>query len=47
MALFTALSTMPFEHLSAPPSPELDRLAATRAAITTYCLDRVEAIGAR
>lgn len=43
MAVFTGLSSMPFEHLGAPPSPELERLAATRAAITTYCLDRVEA----
>jgi hypothetical protein len=43
MAVFSGLSSMPFEHLGTPPSPELDRLAATRAAITTYCLDRVEA----
>ncbi|HPU40280.1 MAG TPA: hypothetical protein PLS63_11975 [Microthrixaceae bacterium] len=43
MAVFTGLSSMPFEHLGSPPSPELERLAATRAAITTYCLGRVEA----
>jgi hypothetical protein len=43
MAVFIGLSSMPFEHLGDPPSPALDRLAATRAAITTYCLDRVEA----
>ena len=42
MTVFTGLSSMPFEHLAAPPSPDLERLAATRAAITTYCLDRVE-----
>lgn len=45
MAVFTGLSAMPFEHLGAPPSPELERLAASRAAITTFCLDRVEATG--
>lgn len=43
MAVFAGLSSMPFEHLGDQPSPELDRLATTRAAITTYCLDRVEA----
>jgi hypothetical protein len=43
MAVFTGLSSMPFEHLGAPPSPALDRLAATRAAIATYCLDLVQA----
>ena len=43
MAVFIGLSSMPFEHLGDPPSPALERLAATRAAITTYCLDRVEA----
>lgn len=45
MAVFTGLSSMPFEHLHAQLSPELEALAATRAAITTYCLDRVEATG--
>lgn len=43
MAVFTGLSSMPFEHLGGPLTPELERLAATRAAIATYCLDRVEA----
>lgn len=43
VAVFSGLSTMPFEHLAAPMSPELKRLAASRAAITTYCLDLVEA----
>lgn len=43
MTVFTGLSSMPFEHLGAPPHPDLDRLAATRAAITTYCLDQIEA----
>jgi hypothetical protein len=43
MAVFTGLSSMPVEHLGSPPSPELDQLAASRAAITTYCLDHIEA----
>lgn len=43
MAVFTGLSSMPFEHLGAQLNPELERLAATRAAIATYCLNRVEA----
>ncbi len=43
MAVFSGLSSMPFEHLGDAPSPALERLAATRAAITTYCLDRIEA----
>lgn len=43
MAVFTGLSSMPVEHLDSPPSPELDQLAASRAAITTYCLDQIEA----
>ncbi len=47
MAVFSGLSSMPFEHLGSPPSPDLDRLAATRAAITTYCLDRVDATQTR
>jgi hypothetical protein len=34
---------MPFEHLGVPPSRELEQLAAARAALTTYCLDRIEA----
>jgi hypothetical protein len=43
MVVFTGLSSMPFEHLRAEPSAELEQLAATRAAITTFCLNRVEA----
>ena len=43
MAVFIGLSSMPFEHLGDPQSPALEQLAATRAAITTYCLERVEA----
>ena len=43
MTVFSGLSSMPFEHLHAAPSPELEQLATTRAAITTYCLDQIEA----
>jgi hypothetical protein len=43
MAVFTGLWSMPVEHLDSPPSPELDQLVASRAAITTYCLDKIEA----
>ncbi|MEO6571555.1 MAG: phosphotransferase, partial [Ilumatobacteraceae bacterium] len=41
MAVFSGLSSMPFEHLGAPSSPALTELAAARAAITVYCLDRI------
>ena len=43
MMVFTGISSMPFEHLNAPLSPELQQLAETRAAITTYCLNRIDA----
>jgi hypothetical protein len=43
MTLFSGLSSMPFEHLQAAPSAALEQLAATRAAITTYCLDKIDA----
>ena len=39
MLILTRLSSMPFEHLAGPPSPELETLAANRAALATYCLD--------
>lgn len=42
-AVFTGISTLPVEHFGAPPTAELHRIAATRAAITTYCLDQVAA----
>lgn len=42
MLIFTGLSSMPFEHLASPPSPELETLAANRAALATYCLDLAE-----
>ena len=43
MAVFTGVSALPFEHLEGEPTAELAAIAAGRAAITTYCLDRVEA----
>lgn len=45
MLLFSGLSSMPFEHLETPSSPQLDTLAADRAALATYCLDMVERTG--
>ena len=45
MLIFSGLSSMPFEHLASPPSPQLDRIAADRATIATYCLDLVERTG--
>lgn len=42
-ALYTGLSSPPWEHLGAPPSDELAELAQGRAAIATYVLDRVDA----
>jgi hypothetical protein len=46
MTVFSGLSSMPVEHLHAAPSPAVEHLAATRAAITTYCLNQTEAITA-
>lgn len=45
MLIFSGLSSMPFEHLDAPPSPRLASLAADRAALATYCLNMVETTG--
>ena len=45
MLIFSGLSSMPFEHLASPPSPELDTLAAGRASLATYCLDLVDSTG--
>ena len=42
--LFTGLSTLPFEHLEAPPTDELHQLAAERAAIARFSLDLLDAI---
>jgi hypothetical protein len=39
MVLFSGLSAVPFEHLGAPPTPELHRIAAERAASARFILD--------
>lgn len=41
--LMTGLSSIPWEHLGAPPSPALATLAADRADIARFCLDRLDA----
>lgn len=45
LLLFTGLSTLPFELLESPPTPELIGVAADRAAIARFCLDLVDATG--
>lgn len=42
VALFTGLSALPFELLEVAPTPEVHRLAADRAAITSFCLDMLD-----
>jgi len=42
LMIFTGLSTLPFEHLESPPTPELHRLAAERAVITRFSLDLLD-----
>jgi hypothetical protein len=43
LLIFTGLSTLPFEHLDQPPTPELHALARERAAIARFSLDLVHA----
>jgi len=45
-ALFSGISVLPVEHLDRPVTSDLLDLARTRAALATYCLDRVEATAA-
>ena len=42
MLLFSGLSAVPLEHLGAPPTPELARIARERAAAATFVLDLVD-----
>jgi hypothetical protein len=42
LLIFTGLSTLPFEHLGQPLTPELHALAIARAAIARFSLDLVE-----
>ncbi|NHA68187.1 phosphotransferase [Phycicoccus flavus] len=46
MVLMTGLSSVPWEHLAAPPSTALERIARDRAAVARFCLDRLDATGA-
>ena len=43
LLLFTGLSALPFEHLDAEPTPALQELACSRAALTEFVLDLVDA----
>lgn len=43
LMLFTGLSTLPFEHLGAQPTPTLHQMAADRATIARFSLDLLEA----
>lgn len=43
LMVFTGLSTLPFEHLAASPTPALHQLASQRAAIATFSLDLLAA----
>ena len=45
LLVFTGLSAIPVEHLDQPPTPALHQIAETRAAITRFSLDLVEATG--
>ena len=42
LMIFTGLSTLPFEHLGEPPTPELHAVAAERAAIARFSLDLLD-----
>jgi hypothetical protein len=42
LMIFTGLSTLPFEHLHRPPTPELHALARERAAIARFSLDLLD-----
>jgi hypothetical protein len=42
LMLFTGLSTLPFEYLDSPPSPELHAIATERAAIARFTLDLLD-----
>ena len=39
--MMSGLSAVPVELLDRPPSPALEAQVADRAAIATFCLDRV------
>ena len=43
MLLFSGLSALPFEHLDAPPTPQLHVIARQRARSAAFILDLVDA----
>jgi Phosphotransferase enzyme family len=43
MTIYHAIPGVPFEHRTAPPTPELHRLHAERAAMTRFILDLLDA----
>jgi hypothetical protein len=45
LMVFTGLSTLPFEHLGSPVTPELTELVAQRAAIARFSLDLLQQTG--
>ena len=45
LLIFTGLSTLPFELLDQPPTPELHATAAARATIARFSLDLLDATG--
>ena len=45
LLIFTGLSTLPFEYLGEPPTPEAHAMAAERAAIARFSLDLVDSTG--
>ena len=45
MLIFSGMSAIPVEHLASPPTPELHRIAAERAAAARFMLDLVDCHG--
>ncbi|MDQ4051933.1 MAG: hypothetical protein M3237_04415 [Actinomycetota bacterium] len=45
LLIFTGLSTLPVELLDEPPTPRVEELAASRAALARFSLDLVQATG--
>jgi hypothetical protein len=45
MLIFSGVTSIPFEHLDCPPTPELHRIAAERAASARFMLDLVDSTG--
>ena len=45
LLIMTGLSTVPFDLFEAPPTPEVQRIAADRAAVARYAVDLLDATG--